>query len=278
MPPSAPPSAAAVAAPGTTPWWIGAFGPLYLTVYANRGEEEALRHAPAILRWLGTPVNGRILDVACGAGRYARAFAAAGYRVTGIDVSEDLLAEARKRSPGLPGEPTYLRVDMRLLPFEEQFEGAVLLFTSFGYFDDRAEDARVLEGIHRALVPGGRFVLDFLNAAHVRATLVEHDEDARGDWRVAAERRLDDTSPGGPYVRKSVVVTDLHTGQAEGRYSERVRLYPPDELEAMLSAAGFRFVGGRMGDLDGRPHDDDAPRFVRVVERPPRPTRSRLFL
>jgi SAM-dependent methyltransferase len=267
MPPSASPSPASPATSGGPPWWHGAFGALYLTVYARRGDEEARRLAPSIARLLGIRVNGRILDVACGEGRYARALSAAGYRVTGVDVSADLLAEARKRSPGLPGEPTYLRVDMRQLPFEEQFDAAVLLFTSYGYFEDRTEDARVLEGIRRALVPGGRFLLDFLNATQVRERLVAHDEEVRGHWHVAADRRIDEETEHGPYVRKRVVVTDLATGHVEGDWEERVRLYEPDELDDAIRAAGLDLLGDRLGDLDGRPWTADAPRVVRLASR-----------
>ena len=74
--------------------------------------------------------------------------------MTGIDVSHTLLEEARKRSPMLPGTPTYLLRDMRDLPFFEQFEGVASLFTSFGYFDDKGADLEVLDGSRRALVPG----------------------------------------------------------------------------------------------------------------------------
>jgi SAM-dependent methyltransferase len=93
--------------------------------------------------------------------------------VTGLDLSEDLLAEAKARSPNLPGAPTYLRSDMREIPFFEQFEAVVSLFTSFGYFDDRTDDEKVLEGAARALVPGGRLLLDLPNPAQVRG----------GSWR-----------------------------------------------------------------------------------------------
>ena len=49
------------------------------------------------------------------------------------------------------------------------------MFTSFGYFETRDEDLAIFRGVHRALRPGGRFVLDFLNEANVRKTLVPHE-------------------------------------------------------------------------------------------------------
>src|SRR5207248_1627046 len=226
-------------------WWVRSFGLLYATVYGHRDEAEARRNAPAILRLLGARPHARLLDLACGEGRYARALAALGCRVTGVDLSHDLLEEARKKSPGLPGTPTYVRGDMRDLPFSMQFDAAASLFTSFAYFDDRADDARVLEGVARALVPGGTFLLDFLNAATVRTSLVAESEQAQAGHVVRVRRRIDDDSPGGPYVRKEVLVSNAKTGHVEGVFEERVRLYGADEIDVALLAAGLSPEGLR---------------------------------
>jgi SAM-dependent methyltransferase len=248
-------------------WWERAFGPAYLAAYPHRGDEEARRHAPVVASLIALRAGDRVLDLACGEGRYARALAAAGMRVTGVDLSEDLLAVARRASPSLPGAPCYLRCDMRRLPFEQQFEGAVSLFTSFGYFDRAEDDARVLEGVHRALVPGGRFLLDFLHAAAVRATLEPRGESREGPWAVHASRRLDEGAPGGPRVRKDTEVRDARTGRVVWRVEESVRLYAPEELDGMLRAAGLEPEGGPRGGLDGRPFDAASPRWVRVARR-----------
>ena len=266
MSPSSSPAVPA-ASPAGAPWWVHSFGRLYATVYGHRDEAEATANAPAIVRLLGVSPHARILDLACGEGRYARALAALGHRVTGVDLSHDLLEEGRRKSPDLPGAPTYLRADMRELPFSMQFDAVVSLFTSFGYFDDRGDDARVLDGVARALIPGGRFLLDVMNAVEVRANLVPASETRQGDHVVRVRRSLDDREPGGPYVRKHVVVIDAKTGHEAGVFEERVRLYAPDELDAALETAGLSPVGPRYGAFDGRAFDDSAPRLVRVAAR-----------
>lgn len=260
-----PPSAVAETPHRAGAWWVQAFGPQYLSVYGHRDEAEATRNAPTIARLVKLKPGSRVLDIACGEGRYARALTAYGCRVTGIDLSADLLDEARRQSPLLPGTPTYLRCDMRELPFSLQFEAAVSLFTSFGYFDERTDDARVLEGIERALVPGGRFLIDFLNAVEVRAHLVAESEQVRGPFHVKLSRRIDDESPAGPFVRKHVVVTDARTGEVVSDVEERVRLYLPEELDAALLAAGLEPVDKPLGDFDGRPYSPDSPRFIRTA-------------
>lgn len=250
-------------------WWDAAFGPAYLLVYPHRDDAEALANVGGVLAALGVGANARVLDLGCGEGRYARALAARGCRVTGVDTSDALLAEARRRSPGLPGTPTYVRADMRALPFAAQFDAVVSLFTSFGYFDDPADDARALGEVARVLVPGGRFLLDFLHADVVRATLVPSSVEERRGVRLRITRRLDDASPGGPYVRKTIRLETVAGGDPVGVVEERVRLHTPAALDALLVAAGLEPVGAPASDLRGSPFQPaTSPRYVRVARRP----------
>ncbi len=250
------------------PWYVRAFSRAWLRLYAHRNDAEARAQAPAIRRLLGVRAGDRVLDVACGAGRYARALAASGLRVTGVDLSEELLAEARERSPLLPGTPQYVRCDARRLPFSGQFEGAISMFTSFGYFDARGDDLRLFRGVFRALVPGGRFLMDYLHDAHVRATFTPEEKRREDGLDIEVERSIDESSPEGPVVRKRVEIRDASSGRPVSAFTEQVRLYTPDELDALLAESGFEPVGERLGHVDGRPLDADAPRCVRVMRRP----------
>lgn len=250
------------------PWWVKAFGSEYVAVYGHRDDAEAGRHLPFLISALGLEPHARVLDLACGTGRYARVLSAAGYRVTGFDFSEELLEAAYHRSPALPGMPTYIRGDMRSLPFFAQFDAIVSLFTSFGYFDEPSDDAKVLEGVARALVPGGRYLVDIANVAWLRRTLVASSEVTEGHRTIRARRRLDEASPGGPYVRKHVVIRDDRTGATLLDVEERVRLYGAEELDAALLSAGLVPSGPRYGDFDGSPLGPDSPRLIRVAERP----------
>ena len=254
------------ASPPETPWFMQAFDRAWLELYPHRSDEEARENAPAILGLLGLHAGHSILDVSCGAGRYARAFAALGLRVTGVDLSRDLLEEARRRSPDLPGTPNYFRCDARRMPFARQFDGAVSLFTSLGYFDRREDDVDIFRSTRRALLKGARFLVDFLNEARVRSTLVPREEKSIGPYRVQIDRRIAD-GPHGPCVFKKV---EAHTG-SDGvlvtSFEERVRLYTAADLQSMLEEAGFDLVGnGPFGDLQGKtPFGPDAERLVCVA-------------
>jgi SAM-dependent methyltransferase len=252
------------------PWYATAFGRTWLRLHPHRDDAEAQASAPHLLALMGLKAGERLLDVACGAGRWCRAFAGRGLKVTGVDISAEMLEEARAKSPNLPGMPIYLRWDARALPFQEQFEGAVSLFTSLGYFGSYADDLLVVRGITRALVPGGVFLIDFLNPAHVRASLVAEERTQVAGLDVHVRRRIDEGAASGPHVVKHVTARTRGAGSVEADYIERVRLYTPDEIDRLLRDAGLALEGERHGGLRAEPFEPLSERYVRVAKKPRR--------
>jgi SAM-dependent methyltransferase len=250
------------------PWYEHAFDLKYLRVYPHRNEAEAEAAAAHLVAWLGVRPGNRVLDVACGEGRYARALARRGLRVTGVDLSRHLVTEGRERSKLLPGAPVFVRLDARHLPYRNQFEGAISMFTSFGYFDSRDDDLAIFRGIARALVPGGRLVVDFLNEREVRASLVADEVRDAGTLLIEVERWIEESAPGGPRVEKRVIGRTRSTGVEEFEFTESVRLYTGAEVDGLLEEAGFTLVGDPAGDLDRSAFAAGSPRYLRVAELP----------
>jgi SAM-dependent methyltransferase len=232
-----------------TEWFKHWFGEEYHDLYAHRDEADA-RRAVALIRGVVKLERGaRILDLACGPGRHAAELTRTGGRVVGFDLSRAMLRRAHARNNAV-----LVRGDMRALPFKNgSFDLAVNLFTSFGYFLDDAEHARVVRQVAATLVTGGHFVLDYLNAEHVRRTLTLTERAVGRD--VFVTRRIDE---GGRFVIKEIELRD------EGRrFQERVRLYDVHELSALFADAGLHVVG-RFGDYDGGPSAVTAPRVILV--------------
>lgn len=242
----------------STPWYHEWFGDVYLDLYPHRDEEEAAVAARLFTSATGLPARSRVLDLACGDGRHLPPLEKAGFRTVGMDLSWTLLDRARRR----PATRALVRGDMRRLPFAESSLGGVAnFFTSFGYFRRREDDIRVLREIRRTLRPGGAFLIDFLNAPHVRAHLVPEDVRRLGDAVVRQRRKIE-----GGFVVKRIEIEEPSRSEPR-RYSERVRLYEPDELQRLVEGEGLR-VEARLGDYEGGKHDAGTPRCVLVGSLP----------
>lgn len=246
------------------PWYARWFADeSYTAVYRHRDETEALQAVDLFFAATGLdPTVSRILDLACGTGRHAMAFARHRARVVAADLSPTLLAVARRglcANPAPAAGPRLVRCDMRRLPFRPAMDGVVQLFTAFGYFATDAEDASVLAGVARVLRPGGWYMLDFLNADEVRARIEPRSETPIPGGSVVQERWI-----AGDRVEKRIAVT---RGGALREFRESVRLYARGDLERMLGAAGLA-VRSVAGSYSGDAFHPASPRCILFAQLP----------
>lgn len=194
--------------------------------------EDTRATAEAVRELLQLPEKGRVLDVPCGEGRVAQLLAEWGFRVTGIDRSPEFLEQARAKALAAGTEIDYREGDMWSLSLDEQFDGALSLWSSIGYAGEE-EDRRYFEGIASSLADGASFVLD----THVLETLLpdfqERSWHRAGDVLVAEERRFD---PHTSRVHSHWSFCGSH-GVEEAESS--IRIYGFRELTAMLRQCGF---------------------------------------
>jgi SAM-dependent methyltransferase len=184
---------------------------------------------------LGLPDRSRILDVPCGQGRHAHLLAEAGYRVEGLDYSEHLLALARKRGTG----PTlhYTRGDMRKLPsrWSGRFDAVVNLFTSFGFFTNPSDDARVVKEFARVLAPGGVLLWHGGSRDGVMSRFLSRDWWESEDGTMIAHERSFDPLSGVLTIESSW----SRPGKRPGRRTHRIRLYTATRLAELCADAGL---------------------------------------
>jgi SAM-dependent methyltransferase len=235
-------------------WFEEWFGTDYLRIYQHRDESEAERAIELITHHVRGREIQSVLDLACGAGRHSKVLCERWWTV-GLDLSMSLLRVARREDLDAP----YVRADMRELSFAgESFDLVVNLFTSFGYFDDDREHARVLARVRDVLRPGGTFVIDFLNATQVRRNLVPYDERVENGVTIEQSRTI---SPDDRFVEKTIRLRE------RGReYVERVRLLSAGDLERMLEKAGFDILHC-FGDYTGARWTENSPRTILFASR-----------
>ncbi len=129
-------------------------GPAYLRYSFTKGTEQEVAF---LVGALGLEPGMRVLDVGCGPGRHAHALGRRGISVHGVDISERFIGLAREQAPA---EVTFERLDARALPFDGEFDAVISLCQgAFGLQGLDAGDGVVLDGMARALRPGGRLAL-----------------------------------------------------------------------------------------------------------------------
>ena len=247
-------------APSPPETWDALFSDFYLRAFADdEADAEAGVHAQSAARLAACPAGGDLLDVPCGYGRHAIPLSRAGYRVTGVDRSPTLLAEARRRA-GDDG-PTLVEADYRELPFpDESFDAALNLFTSLGFYGDE-EDVKALAEIGRVLRPTGRLVIETMHRDRLVHGFHEQDWRLVGEGRLLLEQRSFDAAAGVAQTTQTLIEK---TGERDSR-SFAVRVYTATELVAMLNRAGFDDARC-YGDLEGGPFDTTT-RLVIVARR-----------
>lgn len=209
------------------------------------------RHAEAevreLLRRLPVKKGAAILDVGCGLGRHSFPLSTRGYQVTGIDYSASYLSQARKRANGRRRAPRFLRRDMRALGFRGEFDVAINLWTSFGYFPRYSDDLRTLRSIRQALRPRGWLAMELVEGGRfLRDGITAKDWGHVGRfWGLEANRLRRGGDPA--MTTERIFIDDR--GRVTGGETF-VRLYDRRRLKRALTRAGFRrtfFSDGLLG-------------------------------
>lgn len=206
--------------------------------------------------------TGRLLDLGCGPGRHSLAFARKGWKVTGVDRSTFLLDIAKERAETNGVEVDFVHDDIRSFVRSNTFDLVVNLFTSFGYFDDPADDLRVVRNIYASLRSGGTVVIDVMGRESfllrgLHETVAQELPD--GSLRIERNQFTDDWSA---LKGRWFVIRD----QTVKMFEIRLRIYSGRELSDLLKEAGFASVV-LFGDLDGRSFGRTTNRLVAVARK-----------
>jgi SAM-dependent methyltransferase len=238
-------------------WFESWFDTVYYhTLYQHRNEAEAAAFVDTLLQRLALHSGMRVADIACGKGRHSAHLASHGLSVWGMDLSGNSILAAQ--SLGVKGVDFQVH-DMREQFPQANFQAIFNLFTSFGYFDDPAEDERVLENMAAACVDGGYVVQDYLNAELVLADLPQEAVLERGGYRFKTKKHLS-----GSHIVKDIQVLD---GADVHEFQERVRIFSKDTLVGLHEKAGLKLMGVYgdygLGDFDPK----TSPRIVVISQK-----------
>lgn len=234
----------------------------YLYFYSDSlTDERSDREVASLVKLLDLHPPMKILDLACGFGRHANRLAALGYSVTGIDQSANFLDLARKHASEMGVEAHYLQADMRHIEFVEEFDVVLMMFTTFGYFND-SDNFRVLENIARALKPGGWLGFDIPNRDVTLkvlppAVVLEKNRD------LMINRNSFDMLSGRWHNQRIVIRNGIRKDKPFS-----IRLYNPTEIRELLQKTGMEALH-LYGDWNGQPLTAESRGMVVLAQKHP---------
>lgn len=188
-----------------------------------------------------------ILDVGCGTGQHAIELASRGYRLTGVDLSDSMLEQAKNKSTSLPNDarPRWLLGNARDFDAGATYDMAIMMFAVVGYLTTNTHVLEGLRNIRRHLSGGGLFACDFWYGP---AVLTDRPTDR---VRSMPTQR-------GEVIRTTRTELNIveHTADVSFRLLEtqgkqlvsdtcethRIRYYFPQEFALLLSCAGFELL------------------------------------
>jgi SAM-dependent methyltransferase len=202
--------------------------------------------------------EGAVLDLCCGPGRHSLALAKRGIPVTAVDSSEFLLSKARAEAARSNLGIEFVRNDMRQFVRSNSFNLVINLFTSFGYFDDKADDLKVLQNAYQSLQPGGAVLIEMMGKETLARKYQPTSSTQGADGSLLIERH--EICEDWTRVRNEWIL--VKDGKAQA-FSFKIRLYSGQEIKDLLGRAGFE-VANVYGDLDGSEYCINANRLIAI--------------
>lgn len=215
--------------------------------------------------------GGSVLELGCGTGDKLIPIATDGHPCVGLDLSPDMLAEARRKADELGVTVDWRQGDMRSFDLGRTFDVVLVAANSLLHLHEAEDLVSCLRSIRRHLAPGGRFVFDVFNpdvrlladadgVRRSRASLSFTDPD-RGDVTVDVAEVYDATAQvtRGRWYFSTEAAPDFLVAPLE------IRSIFPQELPLLLSLGGLRLVD-RFGDWSGGPLSTGSPLQLCVCE------------
>jgi len=191
--------------------------------------------------------DSTVLELGCGTGRLSRLLAGEGHRVTGIDLSDEMLTEARKRASN---NTSYIQMDMRELALGEKFDTVIIPYNTLNLLLDEEDILRTLRGCWNHLRADGQLMLQLY--LHIAA-----DDDTDG---TSFQFQMFDRPEGGKIIKEIIKSFDedaavlemterykirpMTAGQANINYSHTLKLNCCNQEQWLqfLDSAGFQVL------------------------------------
>jgi 2-polyprenyl-3-methyl-5-hydroxy-6-metoxy-1,4-benzoquinol methylase len=235
----------------STKQWYEALFENYAQKYENENfAQGTLGECDFIERELKTNKSLKILDVGCGTGRHSIELTKRGYSVTGIDLSDSMLTKAREKAKKSNLTLEFLKHDARNLPFENQFDVAIMLCEGgFPLMETDEMNFEILRNVAKSLNVQGKFIFTTLNGLFpLYHSVEEFCADASSDGNATYHSNTFDLM-----TFRDHNVTEVEDDSGNKKVLQcNERYYVPSEITWLLKSLGFKTVeifGAKLGSF-----------------------------
>lgn len=190
----------------------------------------------------------KIIDIGCGTGRHSIELTKRGYHMTGIDLSESQLKKAREKAQMNNLEIDFLKHDARNLPFENQFDIAIMLCEGgFSLMETDEMNFEILKNAAKSLKSTAKFIFTTLNGLFPLIHSID-DFHEMGTNEEGAHYKSD--SFDFMTMRDHNVTTFTDDDGNEFKLECNERYYIPSEINWLLKSLGFKKIdifGAKLG-------------------------------
>lgn len=184
-----------------------------------------------------------LLELGCGSGHLAKLLVKKGYKITGIDLYEEMLQIARMRLP----EVEFLQQDIRHLKLDRKFDAIIAMGRMFTYMTTNDDVEQSIHSIAACLNPGGVFLFDNFSAPHFIKNFKENEEKLhevdlgnRKIKRISANTW--NLKHGVTFNWQAKYQIEEQGGLKEIEDQSVLRAFFPEELEYFLNRKGLELI------------------------------------
>ena len=218
------------------------FSQVYDRLMDSVDYEAWAKHYARLMDLCQVPKAGKCVECACGTGSLTLPLARAGYKMTGVDLSRDMLALAMEKARNAGLTIPFVAQDMRFLQVPRRVDCVLATCDGVNYLASPDQAREFFLAAFRALRPGGALVFDVstpdkLSRALGNQTLFSDDDEIAYIWR----NRYDEKNAL-VHLALSLFVRRPDGAYARMEESQTQRAHGRRELRAWLSQAGFADV------------------------------------
>jgi SAM-dependent methyltransferase len=207
-----------------------------------------------------TKPKANVLDLCCGPGRHSIPLAKKGYNVTGVDLNENYLMQAKSKAKELNLNVNFIQKMMNEYISKDTFDLIINMYSSFGFFQDQKDDIQVLQNCFLSLRKGGKLFLDMMG----KEIIVKNYQ--QRDWQ---------EFPNAIYLEERTIIGDWEalicrwikiSNGITKEFHFFIRLYSAAEIKKLLLEVGFSNVTV-YGSFSRGSYNQNAQRLLVIAEK-----------